>query len=332
VSVDATNLTSSGQSVKDRCQTLQVLSDENSVPESLKRPGHIQPIRTVEGGVRERPHHPEASVDLLKLSGLTPVGVLSVLMREDGELEDFVSLIEIGERMNFPVIGIFDLIEFVNERENALMIDRYHHTILSVTFEAETPIPTNHGRCRIRVYRDLKTQFEHSAVISGELLQRGALVRVHSECLTGESFGSLKCECRPQLDHALDMIDRDGGVVIYMRGHEGRGIGYSNKMRTYCLQENEGFDTLDANIQLGLPIDARDYTAASDILRDLGIESIRLLTNNPDKVKQLQSHGITVEEQMPIVVGVGDQNKSYLETKRDRMGHVIISSLQVHQQ
>jgi 3,4-dihydroxy 2-butanone 4-phosphate synthase/GTP cyclohydrolase II len=166
------------------------------------------------------------------------------------------------------------------------------------------------------------TGADHVAIIAGDPAGQGALVRVHSECLTGEAFGSLKCECGPQLDAALDTIQRDGGIVIYLRGHEGRGIGLINKLRAYQLQ-SEGMDTLDANLALGLPADARDYTAAGDILKDLGVRSVRLLTNNPDKVTQLEAHGIAVEERVPLVVGVGALNAGYLETKRDRMGHLI---------
>jgi len=166
------------------------------------------------------------------------------------------------------------------------------------------------------------TGADHVAIIAGDPAGQGALVRVHSECLTGEAFGSLKCECGPQLDAALDTIQRDGGVVVYLRGHEGRGIGLINKLRAYQLQA-EGLDTFDANLALGLPVDARSYTAASDILADLGIRSVRLLTNNPDKVSQLVANGISVEERVPLIVGVGALNAGYLETKRDRMGHVI---------
>jgi 3,4-dihydroxy 2-butanone 4-phosphate synthase/GTP cyclohydrolase II len=174
----------------------------------------------------------------------------------------------------------------------------------------------------MRAYRDRMTGADHVAIVSGTPAADGTLVRVHSECLTGEAFGSLKCECGPQLDAALATIQREGGVVVYLRGHEGRGIGLINKLRAYKLQE-DGLDTLDANLALGLPIDARDYGAATAILQDLGIESVRLLTNNPEKVRQLEEHGIDVAERVPLVVGVGVFNEGYLETKRDRMGHVI---------
>ena len=194
-----------------------------------------------------------------------------------------------------------------------------------VSFEVETTVPTTHGTFRMRAYRDLDTGADHIAIVSGRPGD-GAIVRVHSECLTGEAFGSLKCECGPQLDAALDTIRDHGGVVIYLRGHEGRGIGLINKLRAYKLQE-EGLDTLDANLALGLPADAREYVAAADILRDLGITSVRLLSNNPDKRLQLTQHDIEVTEMVPLVVGVGTFNESYLDTKRDRMGHQLPGSL-----
>jgi 3,4-dihydroxy 2-butanone 4-phosphate synthase/GTP cyclohydrolase II len=332
VSVDAADRSSTGISASERAHTLRVLADLSATPESLNRPGHILPLRAVDGGVRERAGHTEASVDLLKLAGLTPVAAIAELVAEDGEMMRLPGLIELGERMHLPVVTIAGLIAHLEEfhagtpLETATPIPEAS----SVSFEVETTLPTAHGPFRLRAYRDRMTGADHVAIVSGDPARHGALVRVHSECLTGEAFGSLKCECGPQLEAALETIQRDGGVVVYLRGHEGRGIGLINKLRAYKLQE-EGLDTLDANLALGLPVDARDYTAASDILRDLGIASVRLLTNNPDKVRQLESHGITVDERVPLVVGVGALNAGYLETKRDRMGHVI-SALGAHQQ
>jgi len=195
-----------------------------------------------------------------------------------------------------------------------------------ITFEVETTVPTRHGTFAFRAYRDLVTGADHVAVVAtgpdGRAPCDGALVRVHSECLTGEAFGSLKCECGPQLDAALDTIHEHGGVVVYLRGHEGRGIGLIDKLRAYRLQE-DGLDTLDANLALGLPADSRQYGAAADVLRDLGIHEIRLLSNNPEKSRQLVEHGIAVSELVPLVVGVGTFNEGYLDTKRDRMGHQL---------
>jgi 3,4-dihydroxy 2-butanone 4-phosphate synthase/GTP cyclohydrolase II len=199
-----------------------------------------------------------------------------------------------------------------------------------VTFEVETTVPTSHGTFRMRAYTDVETGADHIAIVAsgpdGSAPGDGALVRVHSECLTGEAFGSLKCECGPQLDAALDTIRDHGGVVVYLRGHEGRGIGLINKLRAYRLQE-DGLDTLDANLALGLPADSRQYGAAADMLRDLGVTSVRLLSNNPEKRRQLVQHGIEVLESVPLVVGVGAFNEGYLDTKRDRMGHELPGQL-----
>ncbi|MEO6201590.1 MAG: GTP cyclohydrolase II, partial [Cryobacterium sp.] len=190
-----------------------------------------------------------------------------------------------------------------------------------VDFEVETTVPTSHGPFKMRAYRDRMTGADHVAIVSGDPIN-GALVRVHSECLTGEVFGSLKCECGRQLDSALETIQHEGGVVVYLRGQEGRGIGLINKLRAYKLQE-DGLDTLDANLALGLPGDSRDYGAATGILHQMGLSSVRLLTNNPEKERQLEAHGITVSERVPLVVGIGTHNKGYLAAKRDRMGHHI---------
>ncbi len=195
----------------------------------------------------------------------------------------------------------------------------------AVNISNETTIPTEHGPFTVRAYRDRSTGADHVAFIKGPLTE-GALVRVHSECLTGEAFGSQKCECGPQLQSALDTVQREGGVVVYLRGHEGRGIGLINKLRAYRLQE-DGYDTLDANLALGLPADSRDYQAASDMLRDLGVSRVRLLSNNPEKQRQLTQYGIEVSSLVPLLVGVGDDNQGYLSAKRDRMGHRLPDSI-----
>jgi len=322
VSVDAADRLSTGISAADRAHTLRVLADPASTAASLHRPGHILPLRAVDGGVRQRGGHTEATVDLLKLAGLVPVGVIGEIVADDGEMMRLPGLIELGESKSIPVITIEGLVAYLQEHhsntplETATPIPETSRVI----FEVETTVPTTHGPFRIRAYRDRMTGADHVAIIAGDVSPSGMLVRVHSECLTGEAFGSLKCECGPQLDSALDTIQRDGGAVIYLRGHEGRGIGLINKLRAYRLQE-EGLDTLDANVALGLPVDARDYGAASAILEDLGIESVRLLTNNPEKARQLVDHGISVDEMVPLVVGAGAFNRRYLDTKRDRMGH-----------
>ena len=323
VTVDAADRLSTGISAADRAHTLRVLADLHSTPQSLSRPGHILPLRAADGGVRERAGHTEAAVDLLKLAGLTPVGVICEIVADDGEMMRLPGLIELGQRENLAVITIEALVAYLQSEHGdtslpaAVAIPETSPAI----FEVETTVPTAHGSFRIRAYRDQMTGADHLAIISG-IPTDGALVRVHSECLTGEVFSSLKCECGPQLDAALGRISADGGVVIYMRGHEGRGIGLVNKLRAYRLQD-DGLDTLDANLQLGFPVDGRDYGAAVAILDDLGLTSIRVMTNNPDKISQLTARGITVTEQVPLVVGAGSFNAAYLETKRDRMGHLL---------
>ena len=328
ISVDAADRTSTGISAADRAHTLRVLADPASTPDKLIRPGHILPLRAVDGGVRERGGHTEAAVDLMLLAGLSPVGVIGEIVADDGEMMRLPGLIELGARDGLPVTTVAALIEWMNEWHTGHVLGAGTAGSVPetsrVAFEVETSLPTEHGVFRVRAYRDRGTGADHVAIIAGDpaLDPAGAVVRVHSECLTGEAFGSLKCECGPQLDAALDEIQDRGGVVVYLRGHEGRGIGLINKLRAYRLQE-DGLDTLDANLALGLPIDNRDYGAATAILTDLGIQTVRLLTNNPEKVRQLEYHGIRVAERLPLVVGVGSGNEGYLDTKRRRMGHAI---------
>ncbi|WP_448003770.1 GTP cyclohydrolase II [Agromyces bauzanensis] len=328
ISVDAADRVSTGISAADRAHTLRVLADPASTPEMLIRPGHVLPLRAVDGGVRQRAGHTEAAVDLMRLAGLEPVAVIGEIVQDDGEMMRLPGLLELGARDGLPVTTVAALIEWMNEWHAGLDLETgerlYVPESSRVAFEVETSLPTEHGVFRVRAYRDRGTGADHVAIISGDPSRdpEGAIVRVHSECLTGEAFGSLKCECGPQLGAALDAIEERGGVVVYLRGHEGRGIGLINKLRAYRLQE-DGLDTLDANLALGLPIDARDYGAATAILADLGIERVRLLTNNPEKVRQLEARGIRVAERLPLVVGVGAGNAAYLDTKRHRMGHTI---------
>ncbi len=327
ISVDAADRNSTGISASDRAHTLRVLADPASTPASLQRPGHILPLRAVDGGVRERAGHTEATVDLMRLAGLSPVGVIGELVEDSGEMMRLPALIALGERAGLPVTTVAALVDWLRDTGRDPWADAAAAIVPEsspVAFEVETRLPTDRGVFTVRAYRDRSTGADHVAIISGDPAAdpAGAIVRVHSECLTGEAFGSLKCECGPQLDAALETIQRASGVVVYLRGHEGRGIGLINKLRAYRLQE-DGLDTLDANLALGLPIDARDYSAATGILADLGIDRVRLLTNNPEKVRQLEAHGIDVLERLPLVVGVDDVNTGYLETKRTRMGHTI---------
>ena len=283
------------------------------------RPWYIVPLIAAGGGVSARAGHTEATVDLLKLAGLAPVGALAELVARDGQTLRPDELEDLSTERGWPLISIAELVKYqaqhaTDGREPAPRARR-------VSLRAEATVPTNHGTFRFLAFKDHITGMDHLAIVSGELTDT-ALVRVHSECLTGEAFGSQKCECGPQLDAALQAIDAEGGVVIYMRGHEGRGIGLINKLRAYSLQE-KGLDTLDANLALGLPADARDYGAAAAMLQDLGVTNVRLLTNNSNKVAQLTALGLTDVEQVPLVVGVGPNNHGYLATKRDRMGHII---------
>ena len=261
----------------------------------------------------------------MRLAGLRPVAMIAEIVTGDGEMMRLPELIELGAAEGIPVITIEQLIEHLNAVDpiGQPATPTAHR---QVSLRADTLVPTEHGPFRMRAYRDRRTGVDHVALIAaapdGSAPGDDTLVRVHSECITGEAFGSLKCECGPQLRAALDLVQEGGGVVIYLRGQEGRGIGLANKLRAYQLQEN-GIDTLDANLQLGLPADARDYTAAAEILADLGLDSVRLLTNNPDKVTQLEQYGMRISERVPLFVGVTEQNSQYLETKRDRMGHLL---------
>lgn len=327
ITVDAADRLSTGISAADRAHTLRVLADVTSTPASLTRPGHMIPLRAVDGGVRERPGHTEATIDLLNLAGLIPVGGIGEIVADDGEMMRLPELIEFGEANDVPVVTIAAIIDYLQEWhcDEAVPVAVDIPESSRVIFEVETTVPTRHGPFRFRAYRDRKTGADHLAIIKGDPVD-GTLVRVHSECLTGEVFHSEKCECGPQLDAALDLIQAEGGIVIYMRGHEGRGIGLVNKLKAYRLQE-DGLDTLDANIALGFPADGRDYGAAVAILEDLGITAARVITNNPEKLRQLGDRGVTILERVPLVVGVGEYNEGYLEAKRDRMGHVLPDSI-----
>lgn len=325
VTVDAAEGVTTGISASDRATTLRVLANPDAEPTDVKRPGHVLPLRAVDGGVRARAGHTEAAVELMRLAGLREVAVIGEVVAEDGEMMRLPGLIELGEAENVPVITIEQLAAYLNERDpEGCPVKPTEHR--QVSLRADTLVPTEHGEFRMRAYRDRRNGVDHVALIApnpdGSLLGDDSLIRVHSECITGEAFGSLKCECGPQLQAAMDLVHQRGGAVIYLRGQEGRGIGLANKLRAYQLQES-GVDTLDANLQLGLPADARDYRAAAEILADLGLRSIRLLTNNPDKVAQLEASGVTISERVPLYVGLTEQNAGYLAAKRDRMGHMI---------
>ncbi|MBU6144001.1 MAG: 3,4-dihydroxy-2-butanone-4-phosphate synthase [Acidobacteria bacterium] len=318
VTVDASNRESTGVSAADRALTARTLASDTSGPESFIRPGHILPLRAHPLGVHGRPGHTEATVDLLKLAGLKPVGVIGEMLSEDGSMMRLPELMKVGEREGIPVVTIEQLTEYLTTQK----IEHVNHPNNRIRFEAEANVPTIHGNFRLRGYYDIKTGADHIAIIKGNPTGEDVLVRMHSECITGEAFGSLKCECGPQLQYALDMIEADprGGIVIYLRGQEGRGIGLLNKLKAYALQE-QGLDTVEANLALGLPSEAREYGAAASILQELGVKSVRLMTNNPAKANFLIEAGIPVNSYVPVIVGEAIQNLGYLETKRSKMGH-----------
>ncbi len=327
VTVDASHGITTGISATDRSRTLNVLANPESTSHDLIRPGHILPLRAMDGGVHERAGHTEAAIDLMRLAGLRPAAVIAEIVDDAGEMMRMTELMALGRKTDIPVTTVAALMAWIDEHgiERPKLEDLNQKR---VHFEVETTVPTEFGLLTFRGYRDRMTGSDHVAIVSGKPTKNGTLVRVHSECLTGEALGSLKCECGPQLDEALRTIAREGGVVLYMRGHEGRGIGLVNKFKAYRLQE-EGLDTLDANLALGFPADARDYTAAARMLEDLGIESVRLLSNNPEKRRQLIEHGIQIDGLVPLVVGLGDFNVGYLDVKRDRMGHQLPTVLPI---
>lgn len=319
LSVDAAVGVTTGISASDRARTFQVLADPQSRGGDLIRPGHVLPLRAADGGVAERRGHTEAAVDLLRLAELSPVAVIAEMVKDDGEMMRMPDLALVSERENMPLTTVAALREYLSENPIPLS-DEGELNRNRVEFEVETTVPTENGVFKMRGYRDREKGTDHVAIIAGDPGTEDVLVRVHSECLTGEALHSLKCECGPQLDEAMRTIQRDGGIVLYLRGHEGRGIGLVNKFKAYKLQE-QGLDTLDANLALGLPADARDYTAAARMLDEMGVKSIRLLSNNPEKRRQLEQYGIRVNGLVPLVVGLGEFNKGYLGVKRDRMGH-----------
>lgn len=323
VSVDAAARESTGISAKERALTARVLADKNSTPKSLIRPGHVLPLRARPGGVLERPGHTEAAVDLMTLAGLEPVALMAEMVNDNGTMMRFGELLEASQRFDIPMTTIAHLKDHLAKREATLK-----KTTNRIRFEAEAKLPTTHGDFKVRGYYDVETTADHVALIAGNPTGEGVLIRMHSECITGEAFGSLKCECGPQLEAAMDVVqeNKDGGVVVYLRGQEGRGIGLLNKLKAYALQDT-GLDTVDANLALGLPSEAREYGAAVAILRELGIKSVRLLTNNPAKKKFLEDAGIPVIETVPLIVGLAAENEGYLGVKRDRMGHEIPANL-----
>lgn len=312
VSVDATAAhgVTTGISAADRATTLRLLANGTSEAGDFVRPGHIFPLRAKPGGVLVRNGHTEAAVDLARLAGLRPAGAIVEIAGEDGVMLRLPELIPFARKHGLTIISIEDLIAYRRSSEP------------TVRREAEVSLPTAAGEFTAYGYRSTADGVEHVALVHGEIGDgEDVLVRMHSECLTGDIFQSQRCDCGPQLQAAMAKVQSEGrGVIVYLRGHEGRGIGLLSKMRAYELQER-GRDTLDANLELGLPADARDYGAGAQILADLGVRTVRLLTNNPDKAAALEDHGISVAGREPMPVEAGEHNLRYLRTKRDRMGH-----------
>ncbi|GAA1753247.1 bifunctional 3,4-dihydroxy-2-butanone-4-phosphate synthase/GTP cyclohydrolase II [Luedemannella helvata] len=312
VTVDAREGISTGISAAERAHTIRLLADPATRPTDLSRPGHVVPLRARAGGVLRRPGHTEAAIDLAVLAGLRPAAVLCELVNDDGTMQRMPDLRRFASEHDLTLITIADLIAY------------RRHTEKQVERVAEARMPTPHGVFRAYGYTATHDNAEHVALVYGDIGDGlDVLVRVHSECLTGDVFGSLRCDCGPQLQAALARVAEEGrGVVLYVRGHEGRGIGLMHKLQAYQLQD-EGRDTVDANLDLGLPADARDYGTGAQILADLGIQTMRLLTNNPAKRAGLEGYGLTVAGREALPVRPHPENVRYLRTKRDRMGHIL---------
>ena len=312
VSVDARHGTTTGISAADRATTVKALLDPRTRAEDLARPGHIFPLRYREGGVLKRAGHTEAAVDLARLAGCYPAGVLAEVVNDDGTMARLPALQAFAAEHGLQIISIADLIRYRRLREK--LVRRI----------SEARIPTRHGEFTAYVYESILDGAEHLAFVRGEVAGApDVLVRVHSECLTGDVFGSLRCDCGPQLHEATRMIAEEGtGVIVYLRGHEGRGIGLAHKLRAYGLQE-QGHDTVDANLELGLPVDNREYGIGAQILVDLGVTTMRLMTNNPVKYGGLEGFGLDIVDRVPLDAHANPENIEYLRTKRERMGHMF---------
>jgi 3,4-dihydroxy 2-butanone 4-phosphate synthase/GTP cyclohydrolase II len=309
VSVDAAKGITTGISAFDRARTIEILISPQSRPTDLIKPGHIFPLEAKEGGVLVRAGHTEAAVDLAKLAGLYPAGVICEIIQEDGAMARFPELIEFAKKHNLKICTIASLIEYRRKKEK--LINQVVKTFL----------PTDYGEFTIYLYESLIDENQHIALVKGDIANEPVLVRVHSECLTGEAFLSKRCDCGYQLHKSLEVIGKEGGVLLYMR-QEGRGIGLKNKIKAYSLQD-EGYDTVEANKALGFSSDLRDYGIGAQILVDLGIKKIRLLTNNPRKVIGLEGYGLEIIERVPIKIDYSLHNKSYLETKRRKLDHIL---------
>lgn len=311
VSVEAKHKVSTGISAADRAQTVKTIIDPNTKPSDLVYPGHMFPLRAKEGGVLVRAGHTEAIVDLARLSGLYPAGVICEVLNDDGTMARLPQLTVLAEKFGIKIISVAGLIAYRSRHEKLV------HRV------AEAKLPTTYGEFQAVAFKSDVDAAEHIALVLGDITTGGpVLVRVHSECLTGDVFGSLRCDCGEQVSLAMKLIAKEGrGVLLYMR-QEGRGIGFHNKIRAYALQD-KGMDTVEANICLGFAPDLRDYGVGAQILTDLGIHEIRLLTNNPKKVISLEGHGLKVVQTVPLIIQPNPHNRHYLETKQKKMGHIL---------
>ena len=326
ISVEAINGVSTGISAEDRSHTIRTLIDPNTTPDDIAMPGHIFPLRARDGGVLERRGQTEASVDISVLAGLTPAGIICEVMREDGTMMRLAELSTFGKLHGLPIISVEQLANYrlehgQNDKASAVVAPHSEASAAEplVSEIGRSKLPTEHGMFDMVVFRD-QQGFEHSALVKGLNTGENPLLRLHSECLTGDAFGSLRCDCGQQLKNAMQQIDESGcGVIVYLR-QEGRGIGLGNKIRAYALQD-QGRDTVDANHELGFPTDARTYDVGAAILKELGVNNVRLLSNNPAKRDALESLGINVAQRIPLVVDAQTHNADYLQTKADKMGH-----------
>jgi len=309
ISIDARDGITTGISAADRARTCRVLADSATEPFELNQPGHIIPLRAKPGGVLERAGHTEAAVDFARLAGLTPAGVIGEVLNDDGTLMRAPELREFADEHGIALVSIEDL--QVYRRLHESQVERL----------ATTRLPTEFGTFTAHGYRDMIEGSDHIALVYGDPGTEDVLTRIHSECLTGDVFGSRRCDCGPQLELSMTEITTAGaGIVVYLRGHEGRGIGLLHKLQAYALQD-AGTDTVDANLQLGFGEDERDYAAGAQILRDLGVTSARLLTNNPDKTIALEAYGVKISERLPLRIAPNEDSLRYLQTKAERMGH-----------
>lgn len=306
---------STGISASDRAKTIRALVDPETRPEELGKPGHIFPLKAKGGGVLRRTGHTEAAIDFARLAGFRPAGVLVEIMNEDGSMARLPDLRKVADRFNLKLVSIEDLIAYRLKKES--LIER----------EIDVKMPTEHGSFKMVAFRQTNTDELHLALIKGNWAKNEpVLVRVHSSCVTGDIFGSCRCDCGEQLHRAMEMVEKEGkGVVLYMN-QEGRGIGLLNKLKAYKLQE-KGMDTVEANLELGFEMDKRDYGVGAQILRDLGVSKIRLISNNPKKRAGLVGYGLEIVENVPIEMSPNEHNKSYLITKRDKMGHTILKEV-----